>query len=1479
MKLIILQQRDALRSLFFTGKTPTLALLAVVALLTCAGGVPARAQLRAKLDHYSTRDGLTHEVIADMIKGRDGYFWFSSWGGLTRFDGHNFVSWSPTMSSGVGNSRIDQIVEGAEEHLWVRAYDLQVYRFNKRTESYQSLTEILKLPPQFKVSVLKLYKFKEKEIWLRTRDQGLFFISESALPNGETNVLRFAADQPAAYHLPSNHINFINSDSQGTIWLGTRKGLVAIKKNKSSAYRTVPVAYSCLSENEFSNSAEDKDNLYFVSGSGAFIIYNKSSNTIVAQKSLNEGLNAVRPSRFSPMVYLSGNSGTLYEFNRSNGSVRSHSIAAKPLHQIFEDSKGRLWIEPKIKGAYLFEPQSGRSRYLTEDSGDGERHDDGHYNVFEDKNNRVWLCMKGQGFGYYDDKLGRIETTYRGTDGMLHRFPKVVFGALYDPRGYLWLRSEQRGLDKLSLTGDVFSSHMLTENAEFRLENEVRGLLSDKHGRLWAGSKSGDLVIYDRNKLTRNLFVNKPPGGFGSVYCLFEDKHDNIWIGTKGHGLFRARPLDPHGKKYVLEHFKNLDSSGATAAQVYSIASDAEGRIWVGTFDAGLFVSNLSRSVFSKVNFVSQNLSGNNYEKVRSVAPDSKGNIWVGTTDGLIVLSRLGKSTKYQLGLYSSRPGGLPNNDVQYVYHDTRGGTWLCTSGGGLSRALGDRPVTALRFKRYGKEHGLQSDYILGAAEDRRGRLWLSSPAALSCFDLKSGRVTVYDANDGLPESSFSEGSLALLKDGHLAMGMMKGFILFDPNELGRGKKVPPLVFTDFLVNGRSKREGRDSSANDYLDINYQDELTLNYDENNFSIEFTVLDFKGEGKHRYSYRLKGLDEAWQYNNSLRRASFTNIPPGRYLLEVKTGQGLSDEKQAYRSIAIHILPPWWQTWWAYCAYLIIGASLLWYVRRNLITVLKLRQQVLVEKKLTELKLNFFSNISHELRTPLTLILNPIEELARNENIRGRDRQYVELVNKNAQRMQRFMNQLLDLRKVQHGAYPLKISRVEIIGFTRRVLEYFTELSSDKGISIVLHSNVAEIWTWLDIDKMDIVIYNLLSNALKYSDKGKAIRIHILERSGGKFLLQVEDEGRGVDPAKVDKIFELYYCGGNITAAHDKGIGIGLTLCKEYVSMHKGNITAFNNASGGLTVELCMHTGAEHFQESDFAAAEHCRQSNVPDCPGNSLLNDAQAILAGPERPLILLVEDNAELRFFLKGQLQESYRVQLAENGREGLEQARRLLPDVIISDLMMPEMDGIQLLNEIKQDQETSHIPFVLLTARCSVQSQIEGLDCGADLYITKPFNMDLLRASVTNILRARKQLFEARSNGSAAANLNPSPVPLSSIDRDFLDKVLATVEQGMVNTDFNIEMCAENIGMSRASFYKKFKSLTCMAPIEFVKDMRLKRAVQYMEAGDSNISGIAYKSGFNNPKYFSTCFKEKYKLSPKEYLKQYETRRTDVVN
>jgi signal transduction histidine kinase/ligand-binding sensor domain-containing protein/DNA-binding response OmpR family regulator len=1454
----------------------------IAVLLVSLLSVSVNAQIKCKIEHYSTEDGLSHDAATCIMKDHEGFMWFGSWDGINRFDGHHFVAYksSPGDMSQLKNDRIDQIVEDGSGYLWLKAYDNQIYRFDKKSERFLPISEVIGATGKKKIIFNKIIASNKGDIWLISASEGLFYFSKN--DTGLHRFVHYHTNGNYGHRLPANITRSFYESADHTIWIGTPIGVARLARSGDGSYTAFEFDDKRIRGLSFNAVVEGNGRLYFTTNEGHIVAYNLSSKQFLTREVTSDQLNNLIVSKKSRNIYATTSTGKLLTIDPQTLNVISAaSNSWGALYTIYEDKKGYLWLTPEKQGIIRFDPAYGRFQRFSQETG-AKYLSGSHTRVFEDNNGIVWVCMKGGGFGYYDGSKGSIAYFYDEPGSPNHRFSNIITDLYYDKAGVLWLNTDDKGIDKVSFQPDNFNLNLMVNPGTFRAENEVRGILWDRHDRLWVGSKAGILYVYQQGKPLTNLFTNEQADRLGQVYDLMEDSRGNIWMGTKTNGLFKAVPIDSGATRYRLSHFllDEKDPNSLSSNQVYALLEDQKGRIWIGTFDGGLNLvdGDGTSGKFIRTGLAFAKYPKDGFRKIRNMATDKTGNIWIATTDGLLVVDPNDQlKGGYRYITHTKVPGNhlsLGNNDIQFIFRDSKNTMWLGTSGGGLDQAVGTDPFSSIKFRNFTTKDGLPNDYVLSCTEDRYSNLWIATQNGLSKLNLKSRQFRNYDTYDGLPKTTFSEASCTRTRNLDPVFGTVKGYLSFDHNQIRDYKTTGNLVFTSLQVNNEDVNTTSKDGLLNY-NINYTRNLRLRYDQNTVSVDYMVLSQRLSYRETYMYRLKGFDVAWRNNKNQRRATYTNLPSGNYTLEIKNVSTELYTNLPYRSLKIVILPPPWRTWWAYLIYAILTGILVAVIRRNALTMLRLRHNIAVEKKLAELKLSFFTNVSHELRTPLTLILNPIKEIEKiliEENRSSRGIEYIQVVIRNADRMVRFINQLLDLRKLQSGKPALKISQVGIVSFVTNITGYFADTAREKSIEFRVVSDPAEILLQIDAEKMDIVIYNVLANAFKFTPTHKKIEIQINEIPERDALtIAISDEGIGVAPDYLSDIFELYYEGEHGDGKHLKGTGIGLALAKELVELHHGRIGAKNNPSGGLTVTVELQLGKAHFHDDKVLFVDMPLFASELKPTVNSSLhsNPEEQQQHNLDKPLVLLVEDNGELRSFLNIQLSSLYRVKMAENGAEGLKKAREIMPDLIISDVMMPVMNGIEMLDQLKSNSATSHIPVIILSARSSVEQQIEGLKYGADYYITKPFNNDLLSASIEALLNKRKHAFEKLMSGKKVIDLNPSQIAITAHDEVFLKKVIGIVEEKMSAPEFSIDVVAEALNMSRSPFYKKFKSLTGIAPVEFVREMRLKRGKQYFDAGNLNVAEVSFLTGFSNSKYFNKCFKEKFGVSPTDYLKQ----------
>ena len=792
-------------------------------------------------------------------------------------------------------------------------------------------------------------------------------------------------------------------------------------------------------------------------------------------------------------------------------------------------------------------------------------------------------------------------------------------------------------------------------------------------------------------------------------------------------------------------------------------------------------------------------------------------------------------------------------------------------------------------FKSYCVEDGLPSDILLSIREDNKGNLWMSTENGISKFIPEEERFENYADKHLSSRLRFSEAASLYTSWGNLMYGTSEGIFLFKPDSLRKSTYVPPLVFSKLLISNEDVTPGENSVLQRSLDDTRR--LKLSHKENIFTIQFAALDYTDPSEIQYAYILEGFEKSWNYVGKQRMATYTNLPKGDYVFKVRSTNAEGVWTENTRLLDIEVLPSFWETPFAYFLYVLFVLLIIVTAVYILFTIYRLKHEVSVEQQMTNMKLRFFTDISHELRTPLTLISGPVEYVLSNKRLPADVREQLQVVERNTNRMLHLINQILDFRKIQNKKMKMQVQRVDVVAFTRKVMENFDSVAEEHRIDFLFETEKPGLYLWIDADKYEKIIFNLLSNAFKYTPNGKMIKVFIHEDKD-TVSIGVQDQGIGIAENKKKSIFVRFE---NMVDRNlfNPSTGIGLSLVKELVEMHKALISVDSKLGEGSCFKIDFQKGKEHYDDSvEFMQddATVClevqrQQTEETVSPQSETEREAQENEdMATSKGLMLLVEDNAELRIFLRSIFSPEYRIVEAADGMEGGDKALKLLPDIIISDVMMPEKDGIAMTRELRADMTTSHIPIVLLTAKSSIESKLEGLEYGADDYITKPFSATYLKARVKNLLVQRQKLQvlyrqDLMSAGMAIpvsdeqtekrltdnSETDKSPV-MSPNDRKFMDRLVEFMEKNMDNGELIVDDFVHELAVSRSVFFKKLKTLTGLAPIEFIKEMRINRAVQLIETGEYSMTQISYMVGINDPRYFSKCFKQKMGMTPTEY-------------
>ena len=1058
-----------------------------------------------------------------------------------------------------------------------------------------------------------------------------------------------------------------------------------------------------------------------------------------------------------------------------------------------------------------------------------------------------------------------MEPAYRYTTGQKEPYRTEGRAFLRDSHKNLWV-SRKYGFDKIYFTNRNY------DYIHTSAEQEVRGVFIDSKKRLWVASKENRLEVYDKQgnyvgnmDSTGKLLQNRNISFGRNVYTFFEDSEHRLWLGTRNHGIVVATEYDGKFTLHTFRHDKQ-DPYALSNDAIYSICRDTRNRIWIGTLGGGinLFSGTLDNPRFIHSENLMKGYPGDMCHKVRSLCCTRKGVVLAGTTEGLLSFSDDFQKPEDIEFFHNDCEDGLSNNDVMDVLESRDGKIYIAAYSGGICMADVDSLLnTRIRFHYLNMKNGLPSDLPQSMLEDGEGNIWICFENYISKYRADRKGFDTYDSANLHTDLQITEAHPAIDQQGAMYIGTNQGVLRLRLYDLKKSSFVPRIVYAGVDIQNS---DGTVSNS-----VLAADSLVLGKKERNVTIAFSALDYTNSEALQYAYRLKGISDQWGYIGENHSIGFANLPSGDFVLEVKSTNGDGVWCDNITPLYIHIQPRFTETAWAWVLYVLIAIILILTVSGIIVYITNLKRKVTLEQQLTDLKLRFFTDISHELRTPLTLISGSIEEIVERGQLQKSGTENMQVARRNVNRMLRLVNQILDFRKIQGRKMKLSIEQGDVVALCRQVGENFTQLAHERSIHFRLIPETPEIRCYTDMDKLEKILFNLLSNAFKYTADGKSITMAVRMESGCLFV-SVRDEGKGMDLRKIDNLFGRFETFGKTDP--NRSTGIGLSLVKEFVDLLHGTIQPESIPGQGTVFTVTLPCTYEAY------AADSMAEFVLNDEVKFEYPVEVQLSRQEEKERSILIIEDNDELRRFLAMILRDCYHVLEAGDGRQGLEIIGRELPDLIVSDVMMPEMDGIELLAAVKVNRDTSHIPVILLSAKASVDDRVRGLEYGADDYIAKPFNSAYLKARIESLIRQRSSL-AAYYLGSSLKDSDKTEKKqpdvkleqvlesVPSFNNTFIQEVIRLVDENLQNPDFKIDDLAETMNMSRAVFYRKIKTFTGASPIDLVKEMRLKRALELLDADTYSLSEVAYQSGFSSPQYFSRVFKEQMQCTPNEYKRR----------
>lgn len=1441
----------------------------------------ANSQTLNQFSHYSVDDGLSENNVMCMLQDRKGIMWLGTYDGLNKYDGYTFRNFKGEQNQQYRliNYRIDRMKEDKQGFLWIQTYDGRTYRFDSSTETFLAVPQCDEKYKEYKSPLREIQIQKDGSIWLINKEAGNedCFKVQNTIDNNKVTITHFSKDNG---NLSSNHVNKIYLDKQQNTWILTSTGINLLKKDTSKPIQL-------FNENQggsIYSIFENQQNIYIGGEQGKFRIFDIKRGTYdLIQTPFNRNIIDIQQINSNEIVLLNDKSG-FYIFNilaKTFQEFRLPDVASEFISGCYKDKHNNLWISTKIPGVILFNSKQKKIYNLTANSlEDYSTITTPELNVIEDKFDNTWVCTKTGGLFRYNRSLNCLESFYNDPNSKERKFSNLLHTAISDIQGNLWLSTYSQGVDKVVFRQSQFIFTKPFDIPIYSVKNEIRSVFQDSQKWTWAGSRKGFVYLYDNYGKFRGLLGldgkingNKPLNA--PVYNIMEDHTGTIWLASKGLGLFKVNRKTDDTFIITNYQYNPHDIYSLSSNAVYTVYEDRFNQIWAGTFGGGI---NLLDNSTGETRFISNRNKLKNYPinecyKVRYITGDKHGYIFVGTTEGLIVFKNKKKPEEIYFKRFTHNPldkHSLSGNDVQYILPSQMGNLYLALFGGGLNILKGGyRPAKEdPHFEVFKKNDGTFSNVIYTLKEDDNGCVWMSTQTKIVKYNPDDSKFDIYK-----PTASnnyfFIEAAASKTKQGEILYGTSDGFVSFSPLKIRKSVFVPKICLTQLQIFNKPVQV-TDEGAPLKKSIDDTEKLVLSHKQNIFSIEFAALDYINQQGIQYAYKLEGFENDWNYVGNQRIATYTNLPKGKYTFHVKSTNSDGEWVDNEKTIEIIKQPSFWESIWGLLFYIILFILLLGLTSYILFTIYRLRNEVAVEHRITNMKLRFFTDISHELRTPLTLIASPVESLLKKEILSPNAKEQLQIVQRNTDRMLRLINQILDFRKVQNKKMSLIIEVVVVEEFVNEICLNFKKLAEDKNIELKVSNLAGNAQLWIDKDKFEKIIYNLLSNAFKFSQSDNTIEVIISEYSN-HVIISIKDQGVGISKDKLKLLFERFESFASNNSAFQASTGIGLSLTKELVELHHAKIDVESESGKGSAFRLVFKKGFDHYNgNGDFMLKDINQSKDVDEISQKNITKDTDPELisyqSNNELLKILIVEDNKELRTFLKSVLSINYDVLEAENGKQALEIALSYLPDIIISDIMMPDMDGLELTKAIKNDINISHIPMILLTAKTDIESKLEALEYGVDDYITKPFSSTYLEARIDNILKLRIQLQKYFRSSLTSGVISMSKPNVTKQDDIFIQKTMKFIEDNYANPDMNIDDIAMNSGLSRSSFFKKLKAITGLAPVDFIKEFRVQRAMQLLEAGETNISQISYMVGMDDPRYFSKCFKQKYGMNPREY-------------
>jgi len=1291
------------------------------------------------------------------------------------------------------------------------------------------------------------------------------------------NIKRYNYSEKDSTSISTNRINLLYNDNFGDLWVATENGLCSYNpKHDNFVRHTIQDQFNNEIGKNIISFFQDKNNTYWFADEKGFGTFDPKTKKAFYQNINNIADNVtfltVSPNK---TVWVFYENGDIYFKTKESNIFRFFKKSFQDgISSVLFDNN-TMWIGYSQKGL-LSVDITNRSTLHYFDSNQSNGNFSGYQvrNLIKYDANNIWAATDKGIVIINDFKIKLIIDKKKYAD-----LPHNSIWSLYkDSNKNIWIGTWLGGLSFHNKYNNPFNHHTQSRSRESLNSNIISSFTQiPNSSEILVGTDVDDLNLYNPKT---NVFSVIPIIYQGKtikrIKSITYNKYGTLWVGTYRNGVFF--------KKANKKEFEHLKPPFEVGLQALNLLATEDG-LWVSNFPLGVYFYNFKTKNFTNYNHKPLDKNSISNNNVNHIIKDRNNNVWFATENGLNLFK---KNTSKFIRFFNKAndPTSISHNFINHIHEDNNGFLWLGTNGEGINKF---NPTTGTS-NRFTLKNNAMGNEIFSILQDYNENLWIATDNGLYRFNTQLNTIEHFDSNKGIQYNNFYPTAALRSVNGDLYFGGSNGFVQFQPNTIIPNPIPPTTTITElFIHNKKIIPDTEDGILNDL--ISNTQLLELNYKQNSIGFQFTTNNYIAPQKNRFKCRLKNFDDNWIEVNYNGQANFTNIPPGNYIFEVlaANNNGIWNEKPT--SLAIQITPPVWLTWYAYLFYVLIVITALYIFRKQAINRQKLKLKLKMsrihseaEEKLHQMKLQFFTDISHEFRTPLSLIQGPVNRLLKNEPKDNKSHKQLLLIKNNTNRLLRLINQFLDFRRLEQGKLKLSPIHTDVVLFCKNVFDCFEEHSTQRSFNYNFITEIPSLTMDFDTDKLDKVLVNILSNAFKYSrDKGnitlkikKNVKTELKKNwsnySIGNEVIEdfieisITDSGYGISSENLPKLFERFFQIENNNQKSVNSTGIGLSLTTNYIKMHHGQLVVSSLKDVGTTFHIYLPT----YQANTFKD-----QTNTPETLKAFDYNSETATYntsiekshkkTDNQDSLILIAEDNPDLLEFLEESLSNHFRIAKAKNGKEALELTSSLYPDLIISDIMMPEMNGIDLCENIKNDIRTSHIPVILLTALNTIQDKVSGMKSGADAYVPKPFNEEFLIAQANNLLSSRKMLRALFASKQDAWN---DDVEFLNLDKKLIQKAINTVEKNISNYDFTVEELAKNLNLSRTHLHRKLKSLTNQSATEFIRNIRLKKAVDLMKSGECRINEIGYAVGFNSHNYFTKAFKKQYGKSPRDFMK-----------